>query len=90
LLLVTREGTSAIFGLGDHDRQIRSLRAAMDHSSQKGYAIDTINLIPKHNIPITLRNEAPAPKAQPVAEPTAGELREDRRSRDLQTLLNRN
>ena len=90
LLLVTREGTSATFALGDHGRQIRSLRAAMDHSSQKGYAIKTINLIPKHNIPITLRNEAPAPKAQPVTEPSAGEVREDRRSRDLKTLLNRN
>lgn len=90
LLLVTRDGTSATFGLGDHERQIANLRAAMDHSSQKGYTIDTINLIPKHNIPITLRNEAPAPKAIPVAEPTAGDLREERRSRDLKTLLNRN
>lgn len=90
LLLVTREGTSATFGLGDHDRQIRSLRAAMDHSSQKGYAIDTINLIPRHNIPITLRNEAPAPRALPVSEPSDGEIREDRRNRDLNALLNRN
>ncbi|MES2921160.1 MAG: FtsQ-type POTRA domain-containing protein [Verrucomicrobiota bacterium] len=90
LLLVTREGTSATFGLGDHDRQIRSLRAAMDHSSQKGYAIDTINLIPKHNIPITLRNEAAAPKALPVSEPSGVEIREDRRSRDLKALLNSN
>ena len=90
LKLVTREGTSATFGLGDHERQIRSLRAAMDHSSQKGYAIDTINLIPKHNIPITLRNEAAAPRALPVTEPSAGEVREDRRSRDLNALLNRN
>lgn len=90
LLLVTRDGTSATFGLGDHERQIANLRAAMDHSSQKGYTIDTINLIPKHNIPITLRNEAPAPKAVPVAEPSAGDLREERRSRDLKTLLNRN
>ncbi len=90
LLLVTREGTAATFGTGDHDRQIRSLRAAMDHSSQKGYAIGTINLIPKHNIPITLRNEAAAPKALPVSEPSAGEIREDRRARDLNTLLNRN
>ena len=90
LLLVTREGTSATFGLGDHDRQIRGLRAAMDHSSQKGYAIDTINLIPKHNIPITLRNEVAPPKAQPVTEPSVGEVREDRRRRDLETLLNRN
>jgi len=90
LLLVTRDGTAATFGLGDHERQIQSLRAAMDHAGQKSYAIKTINLIPKQNIPITLRDEAPAPRAVPVAEPSSGEIRENRRSRDLSNLLNRN
>ena len=90
LQLVTRQGTAATFGLGDHERQIRSLRAAMDHSSQKGYSISTINLIPKRNIPITLRDEAAAPRAIPVPETGPAEFREDRRARDLSTLLNRN
>ncbi len=90
LLLVTRDGTEATFGLGDHERQINCLRAAMDHASQRSYAIGTINLIPKHNIPITLRGDAPVPKATVVAEPTADELREERRARDLKNLLNRN
>lgn len=90
LLLVTREGTSATFGLGDHERQIASLRAAMDHSNEEGYDIATINLIPKHNIPITLRTEATPPRAIPIAEPSVGELREQRRSSDLKTILNRN
>jgi hypothetical protein len=90
LLLVTRQGTSSTFGLGDHERQIHSLRMAMEHSNQKGYSIATINLIPKHNIPITLRDESPAPRAIPVAEPSPGEVREDRRARDLKTLLNSN
>jgi len=62
----------------------------MDHSSQKGYSISTINLIPKRNIPITLRDEAAAPRAIPVPEPGPAEIREDRRARDLSTLLNRN
>ena len=90
LLLVTRQGTAATFGLGDHERQIRSLRAAMDHSSQNGYSIRTINLIPKRNIPITVCDEAAAPRAVPVPEPGPGEIREDRRARDLSSLLNRN
>jgi POTRA domain, FtsQ-type len=90
LLLVTRQGTSSTFGLGDHERQINNLRTAMDHSNQKGYTIDTINLIPKVNIPITLRSEVPPPRAIPVAEPSAEEIRDDRRSRDVKTLLNRN
>jgi cell division septal protein FtsQ len=90
LSLVTRQGTAATFGLGDHERQIRRLRAAMDHSSQKGYSISTINLIPKRNVPITLRDESAAPRAIPVSEPGPAEIREDRRARDLSTLLNRN
>ena len=90
LLLVTRQGTSSTFGLGDHERQIHNLRIAMDHSNQKGYTIDTINLIPKVNVPITLRSEVPPPRAIPVAELSAEEIRDDRRSRDVKTLLNRN
>lgn len=91
MLLVTRDGTSATFGLGDHGRQIGNLRAAMDHASQKGFAIDTINLIPKHNVPIKIRDEnAAPPRAIPVVEPSAVEIREQRRARDLDTLLNGN
>jgi hypothetical protein len=90
LELVTRQGTVATFGLGDHERQIASLQAAIDHSSDKGYSIQTINLIPKHNIPITLKSEPAAPRAIPVTEPSPGEIRKDRRARDLSTLLNRN
>jgi hypothetical protein len=90
LLLVTRDGTEATFGLGDHERQINRLRAAMDHANQKSYAIATINLIPQHNIPITLREEPVAPKASPVSEPTPDDIRQERRARDLNHLLNRN
>ncbi|MES2475499.1 MAG: FtsQ-type POTRA domain-containing protein [Verrucomicrobiota bacterium] len=90
LLLVTRDGTRATFGLGDHERQIHRLRAAMEHAAEKSYAIGTINLIPRRNVPITVRSEAPAPRAVQVSEPTDAELRADRRSRDLQNLLNRN
>ena len=67
ILLVTRHGTTATFGLGDHTRQLESLRAALDHAGDKGYLIDTINLIPKYNIPITLRSEPAAPHAEPAA-----------------------
>ncbi len=90
LLLVTRDGTEATFGIGDHERQISRLRAAMEHANQEGYVISTINLIPKHNVPITLREEKAAPRAVPVSEPTSEDLRKDRRTRDLNKLLNRN
>lgn len=67
LELVTREGTTAVFGLGDHSRQIENLRAALTHAGNRGYVIDRINLIPKQNIPITIRSETKPPKAIPVA-----------------------
>jgi hypothetical protein len=86
LELLTRGGTRATFGLGDHPRQIESLRAALDHASGEGYAIDTINLIPKYNIPITLRDGSP-PRAILVKPPASGGTR---RERDLGTLLDRN
>ncbi|MBC8128132.1 MAG: FtsQ-type POTRA domain-containing protein [Gloeobacteraceae cyanobacterium ES-bin-144] len=90
LLLVTRQGTSATFALGDHDRQMERLRAALDHAADKGYNIDTINLIPKYNIPITLRGEAPAPKAIPVPAASTADDSTNRRNQDLNNLLRRN
>lgn len=90
LELTTRDGTVAIFGLGDHDRQIANLQASLEHANEQGYSIATINLIPKYNIPITVRNEQAAPKALPVAEPSPSEISQDRRARDLSNLLNRN
>ena len=88
LVLLTREGLAATFGLGDHERQIANFRAAIDHASRGNYSIATINLIPKINVPVTLRGTAPPPKALIVPEPTPDDMRRDRRSRDLNTLLN--
>lgn len=63
LELVTRHRTVATFSLGDHARQIENLRAALDHAGARGYVIETINLMPKHNIPITVRDEPQPPRA---------------------------
>ncbi len=90
LELVTRQGTAATFGMGDHERQMRSLRAAIDHAEQKGYDIQTINLIPRQNIPITVRSESPTPRGVTVTEPRPEPIRESRRASDLKSLLNRN
>lgn len=90
LELVTRQGTRATFGLDDHPRQIASLRNALDHAAGKGYVIETINLIPKNNIPITVRGESAPPRAIVVAPPDAIDSPASRRERDLGTLLNSN
>lgn len=94
LELKTRQGTLATFSLGEHARQIRNLRAALDHAGEKGYLIDTINLIPKYNIPITVTDAAGPPKAIPVKEASAPSADADpgttRRARDVGSLLHRN
>ena len=90
LELVTRQGTRATFGLGDHERQMRSLRDALDHAAEKGYVIETINLIPKYNIPITVRGESTPPRAVVVSPPPPPGGGQSRRERDLGTIRNRN
>lgn len=82
LRLVTRQGTSATFGLTNHDKQINKLRAALNHAAEKGYQIDTINLIPKFNVPITLRGQNAAPRAIPVSDASI-----DRPSESLSSLM---
>lgn len=91
LNLVTRGGTVATFGLGDHARQLEYLARALDHARSKGYKIGTINLIPKRNVPITVSADAAPPRAIPV-DPEALEETPARNSQadDLRTLLNRN
>jgi cell division septal protein FtsQ len=89
LVLTTRDGTVATFGLADHARQVADLASALDHAARQGYSIATINLIPQRNIPITTRDEVPAPRATPVPEPSPANRREERRAQDLKSILNR-
>lgn len=90
LELTNRDGVVATFGLSDHARQLTYLRDALAHAGRKGYAIATINLIPRENVPITVSTATP-PRAIPVAEPeTPPAARPNRRARDLDALLNRN
>ncbi len=90
LHMTTRSGTVATFGLGDHQRQLDYLRQALHHAHKKGYRIETINLIPKQNVPITVRGEGAPPRAIPVFEKTPAQARSDSRTEDVRTLLNRN
>ena len=70
LCLTTSGGTVATLGLSDHARQVANLRAALRHAEIKGYAMATINLIPKENVPITIASaHVPAPVTSPDPEP---------------------
>jgi cell division septal protein FtsQ len=90
LCMNTRNGTVATFGLGDHGRQLEYLARALDHSRREGYAISTINLIPKRNVPITVTEDSAPPRAIPVSEEAVVGSPADRQSDDVRSLLNRN
>lgn len=90
LNLVTRGGTTATFGLGDHARQLGYLGRALDHARRKGYEIATINLIPRRNIPITVSVDTPPPRAIPISEEALEDTPAPRQTDDIRTLLNRN
>ncbi|WP_035612186.1 FtsQ-type POTRA domain-containing protein [Haloferula sp. BvORR071] len=88
LELESRDGTTATFGLGDHERQVATFKDILDHAREAGDQIASINLIPERNIPVVLRGDAP-PRAILINEPGPAVVPRDRRSRDLQNLLNR-
>lgn len=84
--LVTRDGIRATFSFGGHDAQIARFRAALEHSAAKGVSLATINLIPRHNVPYTVRGDVSAPAPRPIS--TAAP--ETRSQKDIRALINRN
>jgi len=86
LELVSRDGTEACFGLGDHERQMKDLKSALDHARVREQQIASIELIPERNIPVKLRGGVP--RAILIDEPAPAGV-PDRRARDLNDLLNR-
>lgn len=88
LEFVSRDGTTASFGLGDHPRQVADLKAALDHARSQDQQIASIELIPERNLPVVLRGDT-VPRAIPVDEPEAAPPASDRRAADLQKLIHR-
>ncbi|WP_367875009.1 cell division protein FtsQ/DivIB [Luteolibacter sp. Populi] len=87
LELISRDGTKASFGLGDHERQMTDLKSALDHAREQEQQIASIELIPERNIPVLLRGDG-TPRAILIDEP-GRPAAPDRRARDLHNLLNR-
>ena len=87
LELVTREGISAYFGLGDHKRQMDDFQSILKHARENSQQIASVQLIPERNIPVVLRGST-VPRAIMIEAPHNSSPAE-RRSRDVQDLLNR-
>jgi hypothetical protein len=88
LEILSRDGTAASFGLGNHPRQMADLKAALDHARVKNQQIASIELIPERNLPVVLRGDD-TPRAILVEEPGETPAAPDRRERDLQKLIHR-
>lgn len=89
LEILTRDGTAAQFGLGDHPRQMADFKAALGHARARGQQIASIELIPERNLPVVLHGDG-VPRAILVDEPEeAPAAAPDRRSRDLEKLIHR-
>jgi POTRA domain, FtsQ-type len=88
LEILTREGTSAHFGLGDHARQMADFKSALDHARARNQQISSIELIPERNLPVVLRGDD-TPRAILVEEPEEAPAGPDRRARDLEKLIHR-
>lgn len=81
---VCNDGTRAVFGMYDHERQLGDFVTICEHSLKTGRTVRHINLIPKKNIPVKFAGDAVLVKPRktpPVASP---------RTREIESILNRN
>jgi hypothetical protein len=69
MLVHTRSGAVARFGLLNQDRQLADLMAALRYARERKYQLATIDLIPERNIPVTFSTPPPPPPPLPKAIP---------------------
>lgn len=66
--------TQVVFGVDDHDLQLARLDRVRDEARQRGWEIDTLNLLARQNVPVTFRSPPDlaglqVPAARPVTAP---------------------
>jgi hypothetical protein len=88
LEILTRDGTAAQFGLGDHPRQMSDFKEVLGHIRATGRQAASIELIPERNLPVALRGDG-VPRAILIEEPEETPVAPDRRARDLEKLIHR-
>lgn len=68
-----RQGVRVVFGLTDHDRQMRLWRSIHDYTSSQSRLIEWLDLSVTNNLPARLREvasgSAPTPSAAPAGRP---------------------
>ena len=81
---VCNDGTRAIFGMYDHDRQVSDFITICEHSLDTNRAVSYTNLIPKKNIPVRFAGDAVMVKPQRFPDPVEPNLLE------IESILERN
>ncbi|MGB2265446.1 MAG: cell division protein FtsQ/DivIB [Akkermansiaceae bacterium] len=65
--LTSHDGVKAVFGMWDHQRQVKDLISIREHCRDKKLGkIKTMNLIPRINIPVEFEDETQKTKSIPV------------------------
>ncbi|MBT8045295.1 MAG: FtsQ-type POTRA domain-containing protein [Verrucomicrobiae bacterium] len=81
---VCNDGSYAIFGMYDHDRQLDDFISIREHSLRTNRIVKHINLIPKKNIPVKFVGD-------PIlVKPKRPPLIVNPHDREIQSILNRN
>ncbi|BDS07929.1 hypothetical protein NT6N_29690 [Oceaniferula spumae] len=81
---ICNDGTHAIFGMYDHDRQISDFISICEHSLRTRRAIEHINLIPRKNIPVKFAGDPVLIKPHRKPVPVDPDVRE------IDSILDRN
>ncbi len=81
---LSNDGTAAIFGMYDHQRQLEDFLSICKHSQKTHRIIRHVNLIPKKNIPVKF---AGGPL---LRQPQSRPAKTSPHTREIQSILNRN
>lgn len=84
MVAVCNDGTRAIFGMYDHERQMADFVTICEHSFKTRRAIRHVNLIPKKNIPVKFAGDAVLVKPRRKPAPVDPDVRE------IESILERN
>ncbi len=81
------DGLEFVFGMHDHQRELRDMLSLRHYAQKEGLQIRSANFIPFRNIPVTFVDDQAAKPLQPkLIRP---KRRPTRQERDLQEILNR-
>lgn len=76
LKAICNDGTHAIFGMYDHERQVADFISVCEHSLKTHRSISHINLIPKKNIPVKFAGDPVLIKPRRKPVPVNPDVRE--------------